>query len=59
MIIKLLKINLKFQIILPKLKVQKLGIKKQNFFLLIIDGDPLGNYHLHPPGRDNFFQCPN
>ena len=47
----------KFQMVLPKLKF-KIQNKEAKFFLFIVDGNPLGNYHLHPPGRDNFFQCP-
>ena len=49
---------MKFQVILPKLKF-KTWNKETKFFLFIVDGDPLGNYHLHPTGRDNFFQCPS
>ena len=41
--------------ILPNLKFRT-GNKETKFFLSIVDGNPLGNYHLHPPGRDNFFQ---
>ena len=44
--------------VLPKLKL-KIRNKETKFFLFIVDGNPLGNYHLHPPGRDNFFQCPS
>ena len=44
--------------VLSKLKF-KIRNKETKFFLFIVDGNPLGNYHLHPPGRDNFFQCPS
>ena len=39
-----------------KFKSSELEIRKQNFFLSIVDGNPLGNYHLHPLGRGSFSQ---
>ena len=44
--------------ILQKLKFRTWN-KDTKFFLFIVDGNPMGNYHLHPPGRDNFFQYPD